>query len=127
MAKSEPNGKSISIDVVFPALHGPYGEDGTIQGFLETASIAYVGSGVLGSAAAMDKSFSKTIFTAAGMNVADGIIVTSDDWKSKVAGIAYPVFVKPAQHVVGFTSVILEQANKEKAQHDKEGGLADVF
>ncbi|TRZ57070.1 MAG: D-alanine--D-alanine ligase [Streptomycetaceae bacterium] len=91
------DGRPLNIDVVFPALHGPYGEDGTIQGFFETASISYVGSGVMASAAAMDKSFSKTIFAASGMNVANGVVVTNSDWKSKSVEIAYPVFVKPAR------------------------------
>jgi D-alanine-D-alanine ligase len=90
-------GKPLSIDVVFPVLHGPYGEDGTIQGFLETADIAYVGSGVMSSGAAMDKAFSKIIFAGAGMAVAQGIVVTRDDWKSRIEKIDYPVFVKPAR------------------------------
>ena len=87
----------LSIDVVFPVLHGPYGEDGTIQGFLETADIAYVGSGVMSSGAAMDKAFSKIIFAGAGMAVAQGIVVTRDEWKNKIENINYPVFVKPAR------------------------------
>jgi len=91
------DGKPLNIDVVFPTLHGPYGEDGTIQGFFETAGISYVGSGVMASATAMDKSFSKTIFAAAGMNVANGVVVTSSNWKSRIADIDYPVFVKPAR------------------------------
>ena len=115
------NGKSISIDVVFPALHGPYGEDGTIQGFLEIASIAYVGSGVMASAAAMDKSFSKTVFTAAGMKVTAGIVVSIDDWKSQVADISYPVFVKPAR---GGSS---RGTHKVKSADDLEIALMDAF
>ena len=93
------DGKPLDIDVVFPTLHGPYGEDGTIQGFFEIAGISYVGSGVMASAAAMDKSFSKTIFAAAGMNVANGVVVTRSNWKSKIADLDYPVFVKPARGV----------------------------
>ena len=91
------NGKAIEIDVVFPVLHGPYGEDGTIQGMLEIANLAYVGSGVLASAAAMDKSFAKPIFAAAGIEVADGIVVTSRDKQIAIDDLAYPVFVKPAR------------------------------
>ncbi len=90
-------GKALSIDVVFPVLHGPYGEDGTIQGLLEIANLPYVGSGVLASAVAMDKSFSKPIFAAAGMHVADGIVVTSRDKQVSIDDQAYPVFVKPAR------------------------------
>ena len=73
------NGTLLTVDAVFPVLHGPYGEDGTIQGFLETANIPYVGSGVMASAAAMDKSFSKIIFSSEGMQVADGITVTENE------------------------------------------------
>ncbi|MEI7540403.1 MAG: D-alanine--D-alanine ligase family protein [Actinomycetes bacterium] len=91
------NGKALVIDVVFPVLHGPYGEDGTIQGMLEIANLAYVGSGVLASAVAMDKSFAKPIFAAAGIEVADGIVVTSRDKQISIDDLAYPVFVKPAR------------------------------
>ncbi|NCW42868.1 MAG: D-alanine--D-alanine ligase, partial [Actinobacteria bacterium] len=90
-------GKALQIDVVFPVLHGPYGEDGTIQGLLEIANLAYVGSGVLASAVAMDKSFTKPIFAAAGMKVADGIVITSKDKQVSIDDLAYPVFVKPAR------------------------------
>jgi len=68
-------GKSLNIDLVFPLLHGPYGEDGTIQGLLEMAGIAYVGSGVLASAVAMDKSFAKPIFASHGIKTAPGVVV----------------------------------------------------
>ena len=91
------NGKTLEIDVVFPVLHGPYGEDGTIQGMLEIANLPYVGSGVLASAVAMDKSFAKPIFAAAGIDVADGIVVTSRDKQIAIDDLAYPVFVKPAR------------------------------
>ena len=91
------NGKELNIDVVFPVLHGPYGEDGTIQGMLEIANLPYVGSGVLASAVAMDKSFAKPIFAAAGIEVADGIVVTSRDKQIAIDDLAYPVFVKPAR------------------------------
>jgi D-alanine-D-alanine ligase len=90
-------GTALKIDVVFPVLHGPYGEDGTIQGLLEIANLAYVGSGVLASAVAMDKSFAKPIFAAAGMKVADGIVVTSKDKQVAIDDLAFPVFVKPAR------------------------------
>ena len=115
------NGKSLTIDVVFPALHGPFGEDGTIQGFFEIADIAYVGSGVMASAAAMDKSFSKTIFAAAGMKTASGIVVTSDDWKTKISDISYPVFVKPAR---GGSS---RGTHKVKSSAGLEAAIKDAF
>ena len=91
------NGRPLKIDVVFPALHGPFGEDGTIQGLFEIANMAYVGSGVLASAVAMDKSLASTIFAAADMNVARAIVVTHGDWKTKIVDLTYPVFIKPAR------------------------------
>jgi len=98
------DGKNLSIDIVFPVLHGPYGEDGTIQGLLEMTNIAYVGSGVLASAVAMDKSFAKPIFAAHGIKVAAGFVARASEWQKDKAKIqkaadqlGYPVFVKPAR------------------------------
>jgi D-alanine-D-alanine ligase len=98
------DGKSLDIEIVFPVLHGPYGEDGTIQGLLEIADIPFVGSGVLASAVAMDKSFAKPIFAAHGIKVAEGLVARKSEWKSnqesisaEVAMLGYPVFVKPAR------------------------------
>jgi len=92
------------IDVVFPVLHGPFGEDGTIQGFLELAGIPYVGNGVLASAVAMDKQFSKTLFKVAGIPTPDFMVVTAkqmvNDPESAIEGLKklkLPVFVKPAR------------------------------
>ncbi len=97
-------GKPLNIDLVFPLLHGPYGEDGTIQGLLEMANIAYVGSGVLASAVAMDKSFAKPIFASHGIDTAPGLVVKKSEWQSDSASITkaveslgLPVFVKPAR------------------------------
>lgn len=97
-------GNSLNIDLVFPILHGPYGEDGTIQGLLEMADIAYVGSGVLASAVAMDKSFAKEIFAAHSIKVAAGVVVNRSDWaenqtnvEKEIGALGYPVFVKPAR------------------------------
>jgi D-alanine-D-alanine ligase len=98
------DGKSLGIEIVFPVLHGPYGEDGTIQGLLEIADIPFVGSGVLASAVAMDKSFAKPIFAAHGIKVAEGLVVRKSEWSSnkeslaaQVATLGFPVFVKPAR------------------------------
>ena len=115
------DGIALDIDVVFPVLHGPFGEDGTIQGFLEIADIAYVGSGVMASAAAMDKSFSKTVFAAAGMHVAPGIVVTSEDWKTRISSLSYPVFVKPAR---GGSS---RGTSKVKSSDGLEAALKEAF
>jgi len=98
------NGKALNIDIIFPMLHGPYGEDGTVQGFCEMANIPYAGSGVLASAVAMDKSFAKPIFAAHGMKVAEGTVITVEQWASNrgaceslLSGFSYPLFVKPAR------------------------------
>ncbi len=92
------------VDVVFPVLHGPYGEDGTVQGLLELANVPYVGCGVLGSAVGMDKAVMKTLFTAAGLPVGRYLVVLRPEWLADPLGVtarvvstlAYPVFVKPA-------------------------------
>jgi D-alanine-D-alanine ligase len=89
-------GKALTIDVAFPILHGPYGEDGTIQGLFEMIAISYVGSGVLASAVSMDKSYAKPIFAAAGLKVAPGIVVTSKDFELP-SNLTFPLFVKPAR------------------------------
>jgi D-alanine-D-alanine ligase len=94
----------LGLDVIFPVLHGPYGEDGTIQGLLELAGIAYVGCGVLASAVGMDKGMMKALFQAAGLTVAPWIIVRDITWANDRAGLTrrigdaltYPLFVKPA-------------------------------
>jgi len=93
----------LGLDVVFPVLHGPYGEDGTVQGLLELANVPYVGPGVLASAAGMDKAVMKVLFAAAGLPVVASRAFVRADWTrsrdSVVAGIAalgFPLFVKPA-------------------------------
>ena len=93
-----------SLDVVFPVLHGTFGEDGTIQGLFELAGIAYVGSGVLGSAAGMDKDVMKRLFAQAGLPIVRHVTLLRSEWQSsprkaiaRVEGtLEYPVFVKPA-------------------------------
>ena len=84
------------LDLLFPILHGPFGEDGTFQGLCEMLGIRYVGSGVLASAVAMDKSFAKSIFSSNGLNVADGLVVTSSN-EIDASNLKYPLFVKPAR------------------------------
>ena len=92
------------VDVVLPLLHGPYGEDGTLQGLLELAGVPYVGSGVFASAAAMDKGHMKTLLQGAGLPVGPYAVVTPRAWatdkaavRETVAALGYPVFVKPAR------------------------------
>ena len=92
------DGRPLYIDILFPLLHGPYGEDGTVQGLCEMAGIRYVGSGVLASAVAMDKSFAKPIFESSGLKVATGVVVKKGEWSAEqLTGLTYPLFVKPAR------------------------------
>jgi D-alanine-D-alanine ligase len=96
--------RAINVDVIFPVLHGTFGEDGTIQGLLELADIAYVGAGVLGSSAGMDKDIMKSLFRAAGLPIVKHVTVLRsqfEDEPKKVqklveSKLEYPVFVKPA-------------------------------
>ena len=89
-------GKNLAIDLAFPILHGTYGEDGTIQGLFEMMGLRYVGSGVLASAVSMDKSYAKPIFAAAGLKVAPGTVVTSNNFELP-SNLKFPLFVKPAR------------------------------
>jgi D-alanine-D-alanine ligase len=102
-AAAEP-GTRTGLDVVFPVLHGTFGEDGTIQGLFELADVAYVGSGVLGSAAGMDKDAMKRLFLAAGLPITPHVTLLRSEWRSDPKRAArsiekalkYPLFVKPA-------------------------------
>jgi D-alanine-D-alanine ligase len=114
------------VDVVFPVLHGPYGEDGTIQGLLEMAGVRYVGAGVLASAVSMDKAYMKLIFAAAGLPVGRYVVVRERDWPAaderaqnvtladhkrvldEIAELGWPLFVKPAR---GGSSIGTSRAN----------------
>jgi D-alanine-D-alanine ligase len=110
---------ALSLDVVFPVLHGTFGEDGTIQGLLELASIAYVGSGVLGSATGMDKDVMKRLFAAAKLPITNHVTVLRQDWKQHPkktialieGALRYPLFVKPAN--LG-SSVGISKAHNQK-------------
>ncbi|MDF2707717.1 MAG: D-alanine--D-alanine ligase [Nonomuraea muscovyensis] len=93
-----------SVDVVFPVMHGPFAEDGTIQGLLEMAGVRYVGSGVLASAVGMDKAYMKTVMAAAGLPVGRYVVVRDRDWRlerekvlKEAEALGWPVFVKPAR------------------------------
>jgi D-alanine-D-alanine ligase len=94
----------LALDVVFPVLHGPYGEDGTVQGLLELANVPYVGAGVLASAVGMDKATMKLVFAARGLPICDYEVVLKRDWRRDERGamnavvnrLGFPVFVKPA-------------------------------
>ncbi|GAA5042074.1 D-alanine-D-alanine ligase [Thermocatellispora tengchongensis] len=92
------------VDVVFPVLHGPFGEDGTIQGLLEMAGVPYVGSGVLASAVGMDKGYMKMVLAASGLPVGPYVVVRDRDWRlerdrvlKEIQELGWPVFVKPSR------------------------------
>jgi D-alanine-D-alanine ligase len=94
----------LALDVIFPVLHGPFGEDGTVQGLLELAGVPYIGSGVLASAVAMDKAMMKTAFAAHSLPMVTHLVVWRDQWEASPgevtatvgARLSFPVFVKPA-------------------------------
>src|SRR5947209_543310 len=125
---------AIDVDVIFPVLHGTFGEDGTIQGLLELADIAYVGAGVLGSAAGMDKVIMKRLFKAARLPIVKDVTVLRSEWEdtpkkvlASVEGeLRYPMFVKPANlgSSVGISKAHdrseLKTALDEAAQYDRK-------
>ncbi|MCA9926922.1 MAG: D-alanine--D-alanine ligase [Anaerolineales bacterium] len=106
------------LDVIIPVLHGPYGEDGTVQGLLELANLPYVGAGVVGSAVGMDKAIFKHVMTANGIPVLPWLLVTGKDWRKRPftildeieSKLAYPVFTKPAN--LGSSVGICKCANR---------------
>lgn len=119
------------VDVVFPLLHGAFGEDGTLQGMLDLADVKYVGSGVLASAVMMDKGFMKLVFTAAGLKVGPYVVITDKDWlhdedaaMARADHLQFPLFVKPARagSSVGITRVTtpgeLRAAIETAREHD---------
>jgi D-alanine-D-alanine ligase len=139
LARTEPAGSVPAelrqgLDVVFIALHGPYGEDGTIQGLLEVADVPYVGAGVLASAVGMDKATMKTIFRAHGLPIVEHVVVMRRDWRARrdavarevLAAVGVPCFVKPCNlgSSVGISKVTtptaLPAALDEAARHDRK-------
>lgn len=130
------------FDVAFALLHGPFGEDGTVQGWFELAGIRYVGAGVLASAVGMDKAAMKVMLAAAGIPVGPYVVLTDHDWRAdpsaclkRVAALSFPVFVKPARggSSLGITRVVdaegLRAAIDEARRFDPklvvEAGIAD--
>src|SRR5437762_2216343 len=126
--------RAINVDVIFPVLHGTFGEDGTIQGLLELAEIPYVGAGVLGSAAGMDKDVMKRLFRQAGLDIVKHVTVLRSQWEADPKKVRraiekelkYPVFVKPANlgSSVGISKVHhrgeLDAAMNEAAKFDRK-------
>ena len=112
---SQPPQTLGEVDVVFPLLHGPWGEDGTIQGMLEMVGVRYVGAGVLASAVSMDKAYMKIVLQAAGLPVMPSVTVTAREWaddpaacRERAATLGYPLFLKPAR---GGSSIGISKAN----------------
>ena len=87
----------LSADVVFPALHGPFGEDGSVQGMLEHLNVPYVGSDVLASATCMDKLTLKRLFAQASVPQVDFVGVGEADWRERVGAMGLPLWVKPSR------------------------------
>lgn len=121
--------QSLTVDIVFPVLHGPFGEDGTVQGAAELAGVAYVGSGVLGSAAAMDKDVAKRLMRDSDLPVASFLSFTASDalsFEAVTAKLGRPVFVKPARlgSSVGISKATtpeeFEAAVAEAFRHDRK-------
>ena len=124
----------VDVDIIFPVLHGTFGEDGTIQGLLELADIAYVGAGVLGSAAGMDKDVMKRLFRDAGLPIVKHVTILRSAWREQPRKarklieekLKYPVFVKPANlgSSVGISKVHdageLAAAMDEAARFDRK-------
>ncbi|MBY8888819.1 D-alanine--D-alanine ligase [Streptomyces sp. PTM05] len=123
------------VDVVFPVLHGPYGEDGTLQGLLELSGVPYVGSGVLSSAVGMDKEYMKRVFTSFGLPVGPYEVIRPREWERDQAAVrervvnfaadhGWPLFVKPARagSSIGISKVDdlggLDEAIEEARRHD---------
>ncbi len=116
----ENDNKSFPLDIVFPALHGPFGEDGTIQGLFETIGVPYVGSGVIASALGMDKGFMKEIFARKGLPQTEYYIVEKENWRTDpetglleaIKNIGFPSFVKPA--ALGSSMGIAKAKNRQE-------------
>ncbi|WP_084038069.1 D-alanine--D-alanine ligase family protein [Demequina sp. NBRC 110053] len=116
------------VDVVFPLLHGPFGEDGTVQGALELVDVRYVGSGVLASAIGMDKQYMKTALRGAGLPVTPDVVLapgdTADAHRTEIEALGLPVFVKPARagSSMGISKVTawsaLDEAIADAVKHD---------
>jgi D-alanine-D-alanine ligase len=123
-------GGEVEFDVVFPVLHGPNGEDGTLQGMLEMTGSPYVGSGVLASAICMEKDVAKRLFLSAGIPTAAFEVVNSDQWASRsgdtaatvVEALGFPVFVKPAE--MGSSIGVAQAGAEEELKQAVEDALA---
>ncbi|MFQ6039089.1 MAG: D-alanine--D-alanine ligase family protein, partial [Candidatus Aminicenantales bacterium] len=139
--KASPQPVSLDADIYFPVLHGPYGEDGTIQGLLEMADVPYVGAAVLASALGMDKAMAKILFVQKGLPVVAHLVVHESAWKKSPEDIkarieerlSYPVFVKPTNlgSSVGITKVKdgsgIEHALTEAFRYDEKALIEEAI
>lgn len=144
LPQTQQDGMQRELDVIFPVLHGPYGEDGTVQGMLELANLPYVGCGVLASAVAMDKVAAKQIFANEGLPQTDYLVIKRSVWQQDadsqlekvIATLTYPLFIKPANlgSSVGVskaeTAAELRQGIELASRYDRkivvEEGVANV-
>jgi D-alanine-D-alanine ligase len=124
-----PGDGLLGVDVVFPALHGPFGEDGTVQGMLETLDVAYVGADVAASAVSINKVLSKQLMAANGVPQVDYVGVTDDHFRrssadvlAQIAGLGLPVFIKPAH--LGSSVGIVKVTEAERLREAVEGAFA---
>lgn len=127
---ADGSSRAVAVDVVFPILHGRWGEDGTVQGMLELVDLPFVGSGVLASSLGMDKHFMKTVFVAAGLPVAPWSIVSRRQWaedretvEDAAESLGYPVFVKPAR--AGSSVGVGKATDASQLAAAVEGALAE--
>jgi len=118
-----------AVDVVFPLLHGPWGEDGTIQGLFEMSGVRYVGSGVLASAVAMDKHYTKMLLAAHAIPTTPYVVIKPREWeqdpasvRESVEAVGYPVFVKPARggSSLGITKVLTRDDLDDAVEHARD-------
>ncbi|MCY4601560.1 MAG: D-alanine--D-alanine ligase [Acidobacteria bacterium] len=136
-AGADPDGRAelgmLALDVVFPLVHGPFGEDGTLQGLLELAGVPYVGAGVLGSAAGMDKAVAKTLFAARGLPITRHVVIRAAQWDAGDTAVLDdverrlngPLFIKPAN--LGSSIGVSRAANRaELARAIKEARRFDL-
>ncbi|TWP35689.1 D-alanine--D-alanine ligase family protein [Leekyejoonella antrihumi] len=129
MDPGQPPQLLAEVDVVLPLLHGPFGEDGTLQGFLELGDVRYAGSGVAASAVMMDKALMKVVFTSAGLPVGPYVVITDKQWRrdpascmDPVPALGWPVFVKPARagSSVGVVKVDRPEDLKDAIEHVRQ-------
>lgn len=129
LQRPEVVGALAEVDIAFPLIHGPYGEDGSLQGLLQVAGLPYVGAGVAASAIGLDKQLQKALWMKAGLPVVDHVVVNELEWAADAPGqqrriesdLGYPAFIKPAN---GGSSVGITHA---RSREDLDDGMREAF